>query len=126
MAILHASEYNKIVDLYGRSAGANLLSQIVERLSYNSSTGEEFFALFSNSILLAKITDETDITHHYSRIKPLIKEPYMIQGTENYITLKIGVTFFDSSMTTDQCIHQTDIALSKSRKISGTNAAVLV
>ena len=124
MAILHASEYNKIVDLYGRSAGANLLSQIVERLSYNSSTGEEFFARFSNSILLAKITDETDITHHYSRIKPLIKEPYMIQGTENYITLKIGVTFFDSSMTTDQCIHQTDIALSKSRKISGTNAAV--
>jgi PAS domain S-box-containing protein len=124
MAIVHANEYNKIVDLYGRNAGANLLSQIVERLSHHNTPGEEFFARFSNSIVIGKITNETDITHHYCRIKPLIKEPYIIQGVENYITLKIGVSFFNSTMTIDQCIHQSDIALSKSRKISGTNAAV--
>ena len=124
MVILHASEYSKIVDLYGRNAGANLLGQIVERLSRHNSPGEELFARFSNSIVLAKITDETDITHYYSRIKPLIKEPYMIQGTENYITLKLGVTFFNSTMDIDECIHQADIALTKSHKTSGTNVAV--
>ncbi len=56
--------------------------------------------------------------------EPLTQVPFIIDGKENYITLKIGYTTFDSAMTVEQCIHQADIALSKARNLSGTSFAM--
>lgn len=124
VAILHAREYNKIIDLYGRKAGADLLKQIADRLDQLNTPGKEFVARFSNSIIMAKLNNSTNLLNYLPVLKQLITEPYLINGEKNYITLKIGVTFFDKQSTIDQCIHKADIALSMSRKVNGTYAAV--
>ncbi len=124
VAILHAREYNKIIDLYGRKAGADLLKQIAERMSQLNTPGEEFLARFSNSIIMAKLSNSTDLLSYLPIIRLLTTEPYIINGEENYITLKIGVTFFNEQSSIDQCIHEADIALSTARKVNGTYAAI--
>lgn len=124
IALLHPKEFNKIVDLYGRSAGDNLLRQMVNRLKEQATPSEEFVARFSNSIIIAKKTGTRNLERYQSHIKRLTTMPYFINDKENYITVKIGISFFHSQSHVDECLHQADIALSKSQSINGTNVAL--
>lgn len=123
VAIIHPTEFNKIIDLYGRKAGANLLSQMVERMRKYLPSGDELISRFSNSIIMAKKAAFHTFHTHHKHVEPLTLVPFNIDGKENYITLKIGYTTFSSNMTVEQCIHQTDIALTNARKLNGTSFA---
>ncbi|MEK4627958.1 MAG: EAL domain-containing protein [Solibacillus sp.] len=122
-ALIHPTEYNKIVDLYGRNAGSELLSQIVKRMYQLTAPHDFFIARFSNSIIVGTKTDSLDWSIYKLLIDSLTKKPFILNGIENYITLKIGVTTFNQQKTIEQCIHEVDIALSKARKINGTSVA---
>ncbi|MEG0471427.1 MAG: EAL domain-containing protein [Solibacillus sp.] len=124
IALIHPSEFNNLVDLYGRKAGDDLLRQIVERLHQGTATGEEFIARFSNSIIIAKKIPIPTLVTDQSRIQTLTKEPYFINGHESYVTLKIGLSYFNQASIVEDCIHQVDIALTKARSINGTNIAL--
>ncbi|MEK4130566.1 EAL domain-containing protein [Solibacillus sp. FSL W8-0474] len=119
-AIIHPTEFNKIVDLYGRCAGADLLSQMANRLREYLVVDDVLISRFSNSIVLG-IKGEICFTTYYQQIELLTLIPFLIDNNETYITLKIGYTTFDQSLTVDQIIHQSDIALSKARKRSGNS-----
>lgn len=123
IALIHPSEFNNLVDLYGRKAGDDLLRQMAERLQESTTPGEEFIARFSNSIIIAKKIPSQHLDTYQSRIKQLTKESYSINGKHNYITVKIGISYFDQTSLVEDCIHQADIALTKARSINGTNVA---
>ncbi|WP_336046814.1 EAL domain-containing protein [Solibacillus ferritrahens] len=120
-AIIHPAEFNKIVDLYGRSAGADLLSQMANRLSEYLAVDDVLISRFSNSIVLGVKGESDSFTSYYQQIELLTLIPYLIDDKETYITIKIGYTNFDQSLTVDQIIHQSDIALSKARNRSGNS-----
>lgn len=124
IAAIHPTEFNKIVDLYGRKAGAELLSQIADRLHSYLPSDEELMARFSNSIILAKKAHLDSFHSHFKHAEPLTQVPFIINGEENYITVKTGYTAFTPQMTVEHCIHQTDIALTKARKINGTSCSM--
>ncbi|ATP41159.1 histidine kinase [Solibacillus sp. R5-41] len=124
IAIIHPSEFNNLVDLYGRKAGDDLLRQIVERLQQETTPGEEFIARFSNSIIVANKSTVHHLKTYESRLQPLTFHPYLINEKKNYITLKIGVSNFHHASVVEDCIHQADIALTKARSINGTNVAL--
>lgn len=121
IAVIHPTEFNKIVDLNGRKAGAELLSQIADRMHKYLPSGEELIARFSNSIILAKKAPLDSFHSHLKHVEPLTQVPFVINGEEHYITVKTGCTTFTPTMTVEQCIHQTDIALTNARKINGTS-----
>lgn len=123
VALLHPTEFNKIVDLYGRKAGADLLSQMAERMRKYLPSGDELISRFSNSLILAKKAAPGTFHKHHKHVEPITLVPFEIDGEENYITLKIGYTTFAPHLTVEQCIHQTDIALTNARKMNGTNFA---
>ncbi|MGM9951689.1 MAG: EAL domain-containing protein [Lysinibacillus sp.] len=125
MIIIQPGEYSSIVDVYGRSTGDEVLRQMVERLQRHAlAEGKEFIAKFSNSaIILASNTSMDCVESYELRIRQLTKEPFLILDKEIYITLKIGVTHFSPDGPLDEAIRQADMALSKSRQISGTNVA---
>ena len=125
MIIIQPGEYSSIVDVYGRSAGDEVLRQMVERLQQHVLIeGKEFIAKFSNSaIILASNTGMNRVESHEFRIRQLTKEPFLIHNKEIYITLKIGITHFSPDSPLDEAIRQADMALSKSRQTSGTNVA---
>lgn len=124
VAIIHPTEFNKVVDLYGRKAGADLLSQMVNRLRENLSVDDMLVSRFSNSIILGIKGKNDRFTSYYQQIELLTLLPFLIDDTEIYITLKIGYTSFDQSFTVDQIIHKSDIALSKARNRSGNSFEV--
>lgn len=124
VAIIHPTEFNKIVDLYGRKAGAALLSEMAERMKKYLPTGDELIARFSNSIIFAMKSPLNAFHSHHKHVEPLTLVPFIIDGKENYITLKTGYTTFTGNMTVDQCIHQIDIALTNARKLNGTSFAM--
>ena len=121
VAIIHPTEFNKIVDLYGRRAGADLLSQMANRLSEYLVVDDVLISRFSNSIVLGIKGESDSFTSYYQQIELLTLIPYLIDDKETYITIKIGYTTFDQSLTVDQIIHQSDIALSKARNRSGNS-----
>ncbi|MGE7021175.1 EAL domain-containing protein [Solibacillus cecembensis] len=123
IALLHPSEFNNFVDLYGRKAGDKLLHQMVERLQQNPTPDEEFIARFSNSIIIAKKVSLQQLDAYQSRIQTLTIDPYTHNGKRNYITLKTGISYFHNTSVVEDCIHQADIALTKARSINGTNVA---
>ena len=124
VAIIHPTELNTIVDLYGRKAGAELLRQMADRMREYLPTGEELISRISNSLILGIKGKPNQFTSHYKHVEPLTQIPFFVGGKENYITLKIGYTTFDKTMSVEQCIHQADIALTKARHRSGTSFAI--
>ncbi|MEK4426284.1 bifunctional diguanylate cyclase/phosphodiesterase [Solibacillus sp. FSL K6-1523] len=123
ITLIHPSEFNNLVDLYGRKAGDDLLRQMVERLQQSSTSGEEFIARFSNSIIIAKKGSFQHLAVNQSRIQLLTTDPYQYNGKRNYITVKIGISHFHNTSVVEDCIHQADIALTKARSLNGTNIA---
>ena len=121
--LIQPSEYSNIVDLYGRSIGDELLKQIVERLNLHRKNHIEFIARFSDSLIIASCIDHEKLQHYDSRVRPLTIIPYFLSEKETYITLKIGVGYFNGQSTSDDSIRQADIALSKARQQSGTSIA---
>jgi PAS domain S-box-containing protein len=119
--IIHSTEYSKIVDLYGRQTGDELLRQMVERLNLHNKNHEEFIARFSNSLIIATCINPDEIQHYDMRIRPLTLIPYFLNEKETYITLKIGVGYFNQDTSVDNSIRQADLALSKARQNSGTS-----
>lgn len=125
VSIIQPGEYSNIVDLYGRRAGDEILRQMAERLQPSaSSERHEFIAKHSHSTLIFACTYEMDeLELYHSRLRQITQTPYIIQDKELHITLKVGVTHFKADEQADEIIRQSDIALSKSRQISGTNIA---
>ena len=121
--LIQPSEYSNIVDLYGRSIGDELLKQMVDRLNLHRSNQIEFIARYSNSLIIASCIDSEKLQHYDSRIRPLTIIPYFLSEKETYITLKVGIGFFNEHSTPDDSIRQADIALSKARQQSGTSIA---
>ena len=119
--LIQPGEYSKIVDLYGRTTGDELLKQVIERLNLHNKKNEEFIARFSNSLIIASCIDKNDLQNYDMRIRPLTIIPYFLLEKETYITLKIGVGYFDGQTTVENSIRQADLALSKARQNSGTN-----
>lgn len=124
VAILHPTEFNKIVDLYGRNAGADLLRQVADRMQIYFPESDSLISRFSNSLIFGKV-DENDCFLAYNQhLESITQLPFIIDGKEIYITLKIGYTVFNQSMTVEQSIHQADIALSNAQKRTGMSYAV--
>lgn len=122
--IIQPGEYSNIVDLYGRKAGEEVIRQIVDRLNQHAGDHEEFIARFSTSaVIVASKYKLTELDAYDSRVSKLTITPYFIGDKELYITLKIGVGFFGTGQSADNCVRQADIALSKSRATSGTKVS---
>jgi len=118
--IIQPSEYSRIVDLYGRKFGDILMSQIVSRFHSidNLMRNEEIiYGRFSNSsfILGVKQTGKKDINKFINQILQITSTPFFIAEREIFITLKIGVSYFNQTISQDESIRRADTALTMSR-----------
>lgn len=89
--IIEATEHQYIVDLYGRSGGDALLKQLAGRLSFIPGFQEAIIARYTSSSIIVAISHanpDQDILRPY--INDLTFEPYIIDGKNVSITLKLG------------------------------------
>lgn len=119
--IIEATEHQYIVDLYGRSGGDALLKQLAGRLSFIPGFQEAIIARYTSSSIIVAISHanpDQDILRPY--INDLTFEPYIIDGKNVSITLKLGVAIFKGEVTGSNAIQHADTALFSASKLPGT------
>lgn len=119
--IIEATEYQQIVDIYGRTGGNTLLRQIADRLNEIPIFTNSIIARYTTSSIIIETTSgsvNVDVLRQY--INELIFEPYVIEDKKISITLKIGTAVFGEGNTGRKAIQQADTALSYAFKTAGT------
>ena len=90
--ILKPSEFNHIVELYGREAGDELLRQIARRFIENKNEKNEYIARFtSSSLIISRTVSHEDMMNYDAHIRDLIQQPFSLGDKQIYITLKTGI-----------------------------------
>ncbi|ATP42464.1 PAS domain S-box protein [Solibacillus sp. R5-41] len=119
--IVEPGEYQKIVDLYGRKGGDEILKKIATRLQSVLSSHEIHVARYTNSaIIIASKLKIRELQFKQSELDQLIFEPYCIDKKEVFVTLKVGTSKFCQETSIHQAIRQADTALSNALKSVGT------
>lgn len=118
LLLIQPNEYSSIVDLYGRKFGDELIGQIVNRfLSINNLHKEVIYGRFSTTsfILGVKQSDVDNLDHFINQILQITSTPFTIADRDIFITLRIGVSYFNEHSTIDESIRRADTALTNSR-----------
>ena len=115
--IVQPNEYTSIVDLYGRKFGDELIQQMTHRLLQLCHSDEDvLYGRFSNSTLIIGVKDGPVLINDYiTQLIDLTSTPFMIAEREIFISLKIGVSYFDSIISIDESVRRADIALTRAR-----------
>ncbi|MFJ7952355.1 EAL domain-containing protein [Lysinibacillus sp. NPDC096418] len=120
--ILKPSEFNQIVELYGREAGDELLRQVARRFVENKNEKNEYIARFtSSSLIISRMVSHEDMMNYGVHIKDLIQKPFIIGDKQIYITLKTGIAPFNKDIKIADAIRFADSALSFASKKPGTH-----
>jgi len=123
--IIKPSEFHQVVELYGREAGDELLRQVAHRLLEYQQDSPEYIARFtSSSLIISQITAEESLHDYEVRIKELIRQPFIINDKQIYITLKTGVSYFDNNIKIADAIRFADNALSYAANKPGTHMEI--
>ena len=119
--IIEATEYQYIVDLYGRSGGDALLKQIANRLGDMPVFKDAMIARYTSSSLIMATSYEIESQEILRQhINELIFDPYLIEGKNVSITLKVGTAIFGEEITGAKAIQHADTALFSASKLPGT------
>lgn len=119
--IIEPGEYQKIIELYGRHGGDEILRQIACRLQNLSMFEDSVIAKYTNSNLIVatrKTIEELNISQ--VEIDAILSEPYYVDNKEVYLTLKLGTSNFSAEVPFSKAILQADTALCHALKVTGT------
>ncbi|AWE08104.1 phosphodiesterase [Lysinibacillus sp. 2017] len=119
--IIEPGEYQKIVDIYGRQGGDEILRQLASRLQNVRTFEDSILARYTNSsIIVASRLGMKEIKISQQEREGILFEPYFIDNKEVYVTLKVGTSGFCETITLNEAIRQADTALSSAIKATGT------
>ncbi|MEG0438550.1 MAG: EAL domain-containing protein [Solibacillus sp.] len=119
--IIEPSEYQKIVDLYGRQGGDKILLKMAKRIQNIFAEPKLFIARYTNSaIIIASQLKISDLKFTQAEMDQLLFEPYCINNKDVYITLKVGTSKICQETPINRAIRQADTALSIALKSVGT------
>ena len=123
IAILEPSEFAKIVDIYGRHAGDDLIKQLGQRIRRTCKGTHDVIARFASSALIfVSVLPLKDVESYAAKIAQIATDPFLVADAEVFVTLKMGVTTFTKQdNSADELIRYADTALSDAKKRLGNS-----
>lgn len=125
--LIEPGEFSRIVELYGRDTGENLLKQICDRIYKFYNVDSMFIGKFSSSAIILYIptygNSEKDIEQY---IKNVVKHPFSIAEKNFYVTLKSGIAKLEKFDLIEDTIRFSERALTLAKNYSGTYTAFYV
>lgn len=123
IAIVRPSEYDKIIDLYGRDAADELFIQLARRLRKIGRGKVNYVGKSSSSSLI--ITNELsgvgNSEYYVVQLGKVVSEPFIVAGKEMFITLKTGISFSrNDTFPAEEMIRRADVALTYAKRMSGS------
>lgn len=119
--ILEPSEFSRIVELYGRDAGQELLKQIYERFLTHSVHRSIIIGRFTSpSLILYTTRSEERLFETEELLKKIIEQPFVIHEQKVYVTIKCGVALFKKEDHVNDIIRHAESALNTAKGHAGT------
>lgn len=119
--IIEPGEFSRIVELYGRDTGEEVLKQIYKRFLKESSHRFVIIGRFSSSSLILYTTRSADqIYETEDFLKKLVETPFVVNGQKMYMTLKSGVAIIKENACLSNSIRHAESALTAAKKHAGT------
>lgn len=101
--LIEAGEFSKIVELYGRDMGENVLKQICDRIFRTYSEQSMFMGRFSSSALILYVADGEDLPEILPQyIEQIVEQPFVVANKSFYISLKSGVAKIEEARVLPQ------------------------
>ncbi|WP_144512006.1 EAL domain-containing protein [Bacillus sp. FJAT-22090] len=124
--LMQPSEYANIVDSFGKSQLASLLSQLNKRIQEALPDIEMVISKDSEAaLIIVGKSAEHDIPHHMDKLLQTTKDPFILREMELFISLSIGVVSLSKySGSVEDIVRLADVALSRSKRQAG-NSVVL-
>lgn len=122
VATIQPTEYNRIIDLYGRDAAADLFVQLAKRIEKIARKQPIYIGRSSSSSLVLTIDLKSgeDGECYILQLKKITSEPFIVAGEEMFITLKTGVSISRAEGYSAEEMHRrADVALTFARRRSG-------
>lgn len=121
VAIIEPTEFAKIVDVYGRAAGDEIIKQMCQRVQRICKRSDDIVARFSMpALIISSLVPASKIESYTTRIMNIANEPFIIQGDRVFVTMKIGVTpFIGQEVEIEELIRYADSAISNAKKRPG-------
>lgn len=122
VAIVRPSQYDKIIDLFGRDAADDLFIQLARRIEKIGRGKANYVGKSSSSSLI--ITNELNgienSKYYVLQLKKIVAEPFIVAGEEMFITLKTGISLSrNENYGAEEMIRRADVALSFAKRMSG-------
>ncbi|MCH7320563.1 EAL domain-containing protein [Solibacillus sp. MA9] len=120
--IIEPGEFSKVVELYGRPAGDELLRQLGKHLKQASISKDSEIARFtSSSLIMYTPVDFQTLFNRQSVISGDEMESFTIFNQQIHITLKVGIAPLDDYTSTHDSVRFAEYALTKARQIHGAH-----
>jgi len=117
---LDADRFKNVNDTLGHAVGDMLLQQVARRLTQSVRSDDTVGRLGGDefAIVLSTLASAQDATLVAQKIMAAFKEPFMLAGTEVYVTASIGITLYpDDSSDHDVLIKNADTAMYRAKEI---------
>ena len=125
--IIEPGNFTRIVELYGRDAGDELLKQIYERFMDKLQDIVPLVGRLSSSSIIVYVEgDKYNSEIMEEVVKSLVKQPFTIEGKRIYVTLKSGVTYTSRYSQLEDSIRQAERALTEAKRYAGTYTSFYV
>ncbi|MFF5993906.1 EAL domain-containing protein [Lysinibacillus sp. KU-BSD001] len=121
--IIEPSEFSRIVELYGRDAGEELLKQLYERILHSGMKNQALIGRFSSEsivLYMEREVIETAKGNAEDFLNSLVVQSFVIDRKEFYITLKCGSAILQHNKAVQDAVRYAENALSEAKGVSGT------
>lgn len=122
VATVQPYEYNKVIDLYGRDAAAELFIQLAKRIEKIGREKANYVGKSSSSslVLTSELSGSGNGKYYVLQLKKITSEPFIVAGQEMFITLKIGISLSRGEGYSAEELHRrADVALTYAKRRSG-------
>jgi diguanylate cyclase (GGDEF)-like protein/PAS domain S-box-containing protein len=112
--------FKDVNDSLGHAAGDILLREAADRLSGCVREGDTLARLGGDEFLmiLAGVDDSEDVQKVAERVTEMFGQPFVIEGTEHFITASIGITLFPMDGTDSQVLlRNADLAMYQAKEL---------
>ncbi|MNW40517.1 Phytochrome-like protein cph2 [compost metagenome] len=116
---LDIDNFKYINDTMGHNFGDELLVHVSDRLLFLSNGKDKHFRFGGDeyAIILNHIQDQAEVTEYAKRLVQGLKEPFVLEGTQVYITVSIGIAEYpDHAKNAEELLKNADVAMYKAKE----------
>lgn len=119
LLFLDIDNFKYINDTMGHNFGDELLVHVGERLRSLSNQKDKLFRFGGDeyAIIVTNVQNDTEVKEYAETLVQGLKQPFVLEGTQVYITVSIGIAEFpDHARNAEELLKNADVAMYRAKE----------